>query len=416
MSEDRLIIEGIKNAIKDREKTDRKLSFSKYFLVSLILPSIVIILFIIYYIIYLGGYTEERIREASVIAAAISLGVIVYPLSDREKHFERERELLSTLILWFEGKINDSKLSNLRNELRDREIEEEERNLESWKELSQIPFVGSIIGLYVTYFLPKDFYRHDKREPKMLGYLQDAVESLGKTFTIPTKPQSQEIPERNFLKYMALTILIGLIGFILSVLILRLIGPLLIIPSTSHPLSAVVILVMGLVAVVPPLVPVYIRLLYWFYTLFKDPNGHFEYQKEWEDRLLEAIETLTVITSSSDATAVYNETKSLLNAELILPKRNIELADRNMFGKGDFESDLSKEDLDYITKNERGRYHFIIIKQDGVYYIQDVNSTNGTKLNDTEIKGIGKKELKNGDKITLAGINNFMIRFKISGI
>lgn len=110
-------------------------------------------------------------------------------------------------------------------------------------------------------------------------------------------------------------------------------------------------------------------------------------------------------------TSVLEEIKNA--AELILPKREIELAQpKNVFGRSDFVRDLSQEDLDYVTNKEGGRYHFMILRQDGIYYIQDEDSTNGTELNDIEIKGRGKKELKNGDRIKLAGINNFTITFK----
>jgi YVTN family beta-propeller protein len=121
-------------------------------------------------------------------------------------------------------------------------------------------------------------------------------------------------------------------------------------------------------------------------------------KKERENKLLEAIQ------------------KDTHKAELILPERKIEItAGENIFGRGDFESDLAVAELGYITKKEGGKYHFRITKQEGRFYIQDDLSKNGTKLNGKEIKGSGRIELKNGEKITLAGINNFIITFKISG-
>mgnify|MGYP001772774151 CR=1 FL=1 len=58
-----------------------------------------------------------------------------------------------------------------------------------------------------------------------------------------------------------------------------------------------------------------------------------------------------------------------------------------------------------ITREERGG-HFRIYYQGGKWYIEDLNSTNGTLLNGKEIKGKGPQELKNGDTISPAGILN----------
>ena len=127
------------------------------------------------------------------------------------------------------------------------------------------------------------------------------------------------------------------------------------------------------------------------------PVVHFGNQ--WENRLIEPVQK-----------------EPLMEAELILPKRKIEItAGENKFGRSDFESDLSVEELGYISKKNEGLYHFMIRKQDGIFSIQDDYSKNGTKLNDREIRGRGRRELKNNDKITLAGIYKFIITFKISG-
>ncbi len=130
----------------------------------------------------------------------------------------------------------------------------------------------------------------------------------------------------------------------------------------------------------------------------KMPDVHFEFKKERENWSAEAVQT-----------------DALMKAELILPKRKIEIeAGENTFGRSDFENDLSAADLGYISNKDGEKYHFRITKPAGVFYIQDDNSTNGTEVNGEEIKGKGRIELKDGDKITLAGINSFIIIFKIS--
>jgi hypothetical protein len=49
------------------------------------------------------------------------------------------------------------------------------------------------------------------------------------------------------------------------------------------------------------------------------------------------------------------------------------------------------------------RQHFSLSYENGDYYIEDHGSTNGTKLNGSDIRGKGKHPLKDGDKIDLAG-------------
>jgi pSer/pThr/pTyr-binding forkhead associated (FHA) protein len=45
------------------------------------------------------------------------------------------------------------------------------------------------------------------------------------------------------------------------------------------------------------------------------------------------------------------------------------------------------------------RKHAKISYENGAYMIEDLGSTNGTLLNNTDIKGMGKQPLKNGDQI-----------------
>jgi hypothetical protein len=67
------------------------------------------------------------------------------------------------------------------------------------------------------------------------------------------------------------------------------------------------------------------------------------------------------------------------------------------FGRKDFAPYLSEDECKFIS-----RKHFTITKEGDKFYIQDEGSTNGTKLNGVEIKGAGRKELKDGDKILVA--------------
>jgi pSer/pThr/pTyr-binding forkhead associated (FHA) protein len=93
-------------------------------------------------------------------------------------------------------------------------------------------------------------------------------------------------------------------------------------------------------------------------------------------------------------------TKAVL-ARLVLPN-NTEikiLENETIFGRFNFVGAISADDLQFI-----GREHFKIMKMDDGVYIEDLDSVNGTKLNGEEIKGDGRKELKDGDKILVADV------------
>lgn len=75
-------------------------------------------------------------------------------------------------------------------------------------------------------------------------------------------------------------------------------------------------------------------------------------------------------------------------------------------GRKDFEKFLAPDDVSYIS-----RQHINIWFEEGKYYIEDRSSTNGTKVNGTDIKDTGRHVLEDGDAIDLAGKLN--ITFKM---
>ena len=66
-------------------------------------------------------------------------------------------------------------------------------------------------------------------------------------------------------------------------------------------------------------------------------------------------------------------------------------------GRNDFQSFVKSDKADLVS-----RQHIRVDCEDGEYYIEDRNSTNGTKLNGYMIKGKGRYLLKDGDVIDLA--------------
>jgi hypothetical protein len=75
-------------------------------------------------------------------------------------------------------------------------------------------------------------------------------------------------------------------------------------------------------------------------------------------------------------------------------------------GRRDFRSLISSDKADTIS-----RQHILVTYENGVYYIEDLGSTNGTLLNGSEIKGGDKHTIGNGDTIELAHALN--LTFKV---
>lgn len=97
-------------------------------------------------------------------------------------------------------------------------------------------------------------------------------------------------------------------------------------------------------------------------------------------------------------TTIVNKPKKLF-ANLVLPRdRQILIEDyEKKFGREDFIGVLLPDDLLFI-----GKEHFKITRMDDGFYIEDLDTKNGTKINENEIKGLGKIKLENQDKILVA--------------
>jgi len=91
----------------------------------------------------------------------------------------------------------------------------------------------------------------------------------------------------------------------------------------------------------------------------------------------------------------------LSQAKLTLSNgRNIMINDSiKSIGRIDLKGKVSSTVLHYVS-----RQHFWIRSEKRKYFIEDYQSTNGTKLNGIEIKGKGLHVLHDGDKIDIAGI------------
>ncbi|MFW5898580.1 MAG: zinc-ribbon domain-containing protein [Candidatus Saliniplasma sp.] len=76
-------------------------------------------------------------------------------------------------------------------------------------------------------------------------------------------------------------------------------------------------------------------------------------------------------------------------------------------GREDFVDFVEPKKAKYISRNK----HFKIFYENGDYYILDEESTNNTLLEDTEIRGEGKKKLSGKDNIKIA--DEIPLEFKV---
>jgi len=110
--------------------------------------------------------------------------------------------------------------------------------------------------------------------------------------------------------------------------------------------------------------------------------------------------TQTEDTNTTDTQPVTTPVVEAAAAKLSLAGGNDILLAGNTrsFGRHDFEEFMPSAQVSYIS-----RQHINIWSENGQYYIEDRSSTNGTRVNGTDIKGTGRHALANGDVIELAG-------------
>jgi pSer/pThr/pTyr-binding forkhead associated (FHA) protein len=104
--------------------------------------------------------------------------------------------------------------------------------------------------------------------------------------------------------------------------------------------------------------------------------------------------------SKFSQTTVYMEPQKLL-AKLILPDKNfLTISDKQQtFGRDDFLGSVVSDQLLFI-----GKEHFKISRREDGFYIEDLNTKNGTIVNGEEIKGQGKIRLVNESQIVISQI------------
>lgn len=110
-----------------------------------------------------------------------------------------------------------------------------------------------------------------------------------------------------------------------------------------------------------------------------------------------------------DQTTLLNRNKSSLEA-CLEPERD-DIYDPIEINDSPFIIGKQKDNVDYyLNKEVVSRYHVKITKDKDKYYITDLNSTNGTSLNEMALSCYQRHEIQEGDEVTIAGIR---YRFRV---
>lgn len=188
------------------------------------------------------------------IAAVIVYAYLTYTLIKRRNtHFARQWRLTEDLLNLLKsvaprkGANVDAPASSAERTFREMRFEEGEKPAVLWTILIFVPFINIVAGLYILYFLTRDFHRHEKREDNLIEDLGRAFSQLN--ITIAPK-RLKATPERSYVLYLVLTIItLGIFG------------------------------------------------IYWLYTLIEDPNNHFRNHVQMEDEVLSKLSTLVAPSS-----------------------------------------------------------------------------------------------------------------------
>ena len=177
----------------------------------------------------------------SYFIVLVLVGVMIFLLVRRRNaHFNRqillEEDLVSTIreIAAKRGVDVSVLLNNMERSAREARLDEVEKNATLYA------ILGGIVWIYVSYFLMKDFFRHERREDLFINDTLRAFNALAIPVNLPYR--NPPIPDRSFVLYFILTLILG-----------------------------------GLFGV------------YWVYVLVSDPNNHFRQQMMIEDTMMAQI-------------------------------------------------------------------------------------------------------------------------------
>ncbi len=197
------------------------------------------------YSYYTYPYHLNPLSIVSSIVFAVSEILNIYILSvlisRRNFHFERTSNLYTAISKVFEGRGFKKEAWKIKEYVKRCEVETGKKNVAGWVVLSLIPLVNLFAIPYIYHFLTRDFFKHSKYEELIYDTFSEIFNR-----ELETEIELETYyPDRDTVMY-----------FLLSVATAGIAG------------------------------------IYWYYTLFSDPNKHFKEHSIAEEKLIQCLSKL----------------------------------------------------------------------------------------------------------------------------
>lgn len=232
--------------IEESKKTDYRMPVILPFIPAILSGvGLIIMIFGLFGMIIHPGYLALFTTGAVICIIAILLNFyVVY------KWIKRRNEHFTRTLMFFENLVEIADLLKFRRSYVMKSRLNELREINSHVKSALANTILIIIPLYIFYvyhFLNKDFVKHSEKEKLLIAEFFDEVREKIPSFTRRIE-EFNIVPDRSTLLYLILTIVTG------------------------------------------------IFLIYWVYTLTKDPNKHFESHSVLERELVTALKQLLLQT------------------------------------------------------------------------------------------------------------------------
>ncbi len=184
-------------------------------------------------------YNFQYMKVITIILLIITDILVIYILivliSRRNTHFERTKKLYKSISKLLENIGLKEEAWKIEEYVNRCEIETGKRNVAGWVILAVLPIVNSIAIPYIYHFLTRDYFKHERYESLIYNV-------ISKSIKVDLEPNG--FPDRDTVMY-----------FLLSIVTFGIAG------------------------------------IYWYYTLFADPNKHFKEHSISEEKILKTLIT-----------------------------------------------------------------------------------------------------------------------------
>lgn len=145
------------------------------------------------------------------------------------------------------------------------------------------------------------------------------------------------------------------------------------------------------------------------YSLWKEHIEAPEKTSDYEEIKLQSRKEETVMPEDTNPTCLLNnrmEQQEMDTNKILLKSMDVEEYASVPIEEFPFFIGKLRKNVDFcLEKSVVSRYHAKLTREEDRYYITDLNSTNGTFVNESPLSSYEKKELMQGDRITLANLS-----------